>query len=320
MESLGEQIREKRESKKMTLEQLSQKTKISVAVLEDIENGRFDLYRGDELYVKMYIKKIAEALDIEEVDEMTQQYTELTREIELKELEEKEELLKAQEKVKESNKISLKKPKVSLSKPQIFKRKSVYEDRSYVNYIRMAIIFVLVCLVIAVVWVGIRKTRNTVDDPNFNPPDNPQVDGEVIGGDDNKDDDSQTDSKPNTQEGDIKFTRDETSTKKDIKYSFTLPENTEEFTFKIEFMNKTWAGLKVNGASYADFKDDIYHNYEGDEPDVVELTFKTEDFENLVLRNGYSMGHRYYINNQLIEFEESDYSEGVSNFTLTLEK
>ena len=57
MDNLGQNIRQKREKKQMTIEDLSAKTKISVAVLRDIENGKFDRYKGDEAYVKMYLKK-----------------------------------------------------------------------------------------------------------------------------------------------------------------------------------------------------------------------------------------------------------------------
>ena len=83
MDNLGQNIRQKREKKQMTIEDLSAKTKISVAVLRDIENGKFDRYKGDEAYVKMYLKKISQALEMDG-EQLTEQYIELTREIELK--------------------------------------------------------------------------------------------------------------------------------------------------------------------------------------------------------------------------------------------
>ena len=89
MDNLGQNIRQKREKKQMTIEDLSAKTKISVAVLRDIENGKFDRYKGDEAYVKMYLKKISQALEMDG-EQLTEQYIELTREIELEELKEKE--------------------------------------------------------------------------------------------------------------------------------------------------------------------------------------------------------------------------------------
>ena len=73
--------------------------------------------------------------------------------------------------------------------------------------------------------------------------------------------------------------------------------------------------MKVNGNNYDDFESKIY-----EAEDVVELKFKVADFENLVLKNGYSMGHKYYINDVEIPLTEDDYSEGVTNLTLTLDK
>lgn len=104
MDNLGEKIRQTRESKKMTIEDLSAKTKISVAVLRDIEKGKFDRYKGDEAYVKMYLKKISQALDMDS-EQLTEQYIELTREIELEDLKEKEMLEEHNEEIvkKEKN-------------------------------------------------------------------------------------------------------------------------------------------------------------------------------------------------------------------------
>ena len=58
MDNIGQRIREKREKQKISIEELSQRTKISITVLKDIEAGKFDRYEGDEAYVKMYLKKI----------------------------------------------------------------------------------------------------------------------------------------------------------------------------------------------------------------------------------------------------------------------
>ena len=78
--------------------------------------------------------------------------------------------------------------------------------------------------------------------------------------------------------------------------------------------------MKVNGKVYKQFQSKIYHNTDASEPDVVELEFNLSDFNKLVLRNGYSMGQKYYINNQEIPLTENDMSTGATNFQLTLEK
>ncbi len=144
MDNLGEKIRQTRESKKMTIEDLSAKTKISVAVLRDIEKGKFDRYKGDEAYVKMYLKKISQALDMDS-EQLTEQYIELTREIELEDLKEKEMLEEHNEEIVKKGK------KFSFKAPQLTRKPSVYEDKSHVTIIRAAIILVLVCLVIVVI-------------------------------------------------------------------------------------------------------------------------------------------------------------------------
>ena len=65
MNKLSLYIREKREEKGITIEELSKRTLISPAVLKDIEAGKFDKYSGEEAYVKMYLKKISNALEVD---------------------------------------------------------------------------------------------------------------------------------------------------------------------------------------------------------------------------------------------------------------
>ena len=78
MNKLSLYIREKREEKGITIEELSKRTLISPAVLKDIEAGKFDKYSGEEAYVKMYLKKISNALDMNSVD-LTDQYITLAK-------------------------------------------------------------------------------------------------------------------------------------------------------------------------------------------------------------------------------------------------
>ncbi len=304
MDNLGESIRLQREAKRMTIQELSDKTKIAPAILKDIEAGKFDRYKGDEAYVKMYLKKITAVLKMD-TDDVTQQYIDLTKEIKLEELREKEqhELEKAEKHVTSK--------KFSFEAPQFTRKPSVYEDKSHVTVIRTAIILVLICLVIVVVWYGIYMTRSSSEDPNFKPNQNPTVEGEVNTPDikDEPTDDNQG------VDANIVMTR-----KAKLDFDFELPVDQEEFVLKIEFMEKSWAKLSVNGRVYNDFDSRIYHNNDTEEPEVVELTLKSSEVREIKLRTGYSMGHRYYINNQLIPLVDEDYSEGASDLKLNLVK
>ncbi len=305
--NFGEDIRRRREEKHMTIEDLSQKTKISVVVLRDIENGEFDRYKGDEAYVKMYLKKISNVLDMN-IDMLTQQYVELTKEIELAELQEKkDQSMHNQEVVKKRKKFSFEVPKLA-------RKPSVYEDKSHVTIIRIGIILVLVCLIIVVIWYGLYSTHSKDSDSSFNTPNTTVVEGEVET--DNSDDSTSEEEEPSeTDESSIEIVRNDL-----LDFSFTLPEGTETFTFKIEFANKSWAEMTVNGEAYDGFKSNIYHNYDEDEYDVVELEFNVDDFEYLVLKNGYSVGHCYYINDQELPLTDEDSTPGITYLTLTLEK
>lgn len=310
VDNLGQYIREKRERRGMTIEELSKKTLISPAVLKDIEAGKFDRYTGEEAYVKMYLKKISQVLDLD-TEGVTQQYIALTREIEL-------EKIKEEETKQDYNSEMVEKGKnFTFKVPQLTRKPSVYEDQSHLTIIRTAIILVIVCLIIAVCWYGFYKTRDHTSDPNFTPQNSSSIEGEVTPEEETNNPDNTTPSDPTQQGVDagVTFTRVDV-----LNFEFTLPENTEEFTFKVEFMTKSWAKMLVNGSTYDQFDSKIYHNNDTTEPDTVELTFKVQDFQKLRLRNGCSLGHRYYINGQQIPLTDEDSFERPSNLELVLKQ
>lgn len=301
MDNLSEQIKKRRIEKKMTIEELSKETFLSVAVIKDIEAGKFDQYEGDETYVKMYLKKISNVLDLNK-EELTQSYVALTEEIKLAQLKSKEDTSKKQEEVVNKGKY------FNFDSPHLARKQSVYEDKSHIKVIRGFIIFALVALVFGVLWWGISSTKSQVDDPTFDPQQQTTTEGQIV-----DDTDDTKDDLTNDIQNDI--TNDNFVRNGKLDFTMNLEEGTDEFVFKVVFGNKSWASMKVNGNNYDDFKSKIYEAEE-----VVELKFKVADFENLVLKNGYSMGHKYYINDVEIPLTEDDYSEGVTNLTLTLDK
>ncbi|MEG0366674.1 MAG: helix-turn-helix domain-containing protein, partial [Coprobacillus sp.] len=225
MDNLGEYIRRQREAKRMSVEELSQVTKISVAVLNDIENGKFDRYKGDEAYVKMYLKKISSVLSLDSND-VTQQYVELTQEIEFAKLQEKENAEHDEPKPKAKSK------SFSFKAPQLARKPSVYEDKSHMTMIRTGIVLILVCLVIAVVWFGFYSTRSKTNEPNFVPTDTPTVDGDVGTGEDETPNTNQP-TNPSDTNANITFTRNGV-----LDFDMVLPEGVEKITFKMEFGTK----------------------------------------------------------------------------------
>lgn len=320
MDNLGDAIRQKREAKNLTIEELSAATKISVAVLKDIEEGKLDRYKGDEAYVKMYLKKISGVLDFEqtELEELTSQYMALTRELEIEDLKDKE--MKEQH-----NKDAVNRSKnLKFEKPHLARHDSVYEDKQHVKIIRGGIILALVVAIIAVVWFGVYFTSKQSNDPTFESTTNTSTEGD-IDTNDNDDTESEVTDNEDDDKTDETTSTDVTIVRNDVlDYSFSLPEGTTTFTFTIEYYDACWASMSVNGESYDSFVSKIYHDEseytDETEAETVILEFNVDEFESLNLRNGNNGTQKYFINNQEIELTDEDtYDPNPCNFILTLE-
>ena len=171
MENISEHVRREREARGVTIEELAKGTFISVAVLKDIESGKFDKYKGDELYLKMYLRKIAKYLGLEE-KELDAEFEALTQEIQLEEIRQEDLNKRLVEENKKNITISGKvsdtfkdlknvKPKKSIS------NKRVYEDRYLLRYFKYALVGVVCVAIIFVVWYAIVAGRSNTEAPDF---------------------------------------------------------------------------------------------------------------------------------------------------------
>jgi hypothetical protein len=258
----------------------------------------------------MYLKKISDALDLNR-EELTQSYVALTEEIKLAQLEHKENKKNHYKEELVNNNKGFK-----FGKPHLARNKSVYEDKSHIKIIRIIIIVVLIGLVIGVLWWGISRTKSKVDNPSFNPQQSTKIDGDVT--DDNTDDTQTKDDQSKDDEStddNTKGTSLNIERTDKLNFDFTLNDDSQEFTFKIVFGNESWATMKVNGSTYDEFESRTYSKDE-----EVELTFKVDEFENLDLKNGYSMGHKYYINDVELPLTDEDNSESITHLIVNLKK
>lgn len=299
--NLGDKIRKQREEKNMSIEELSAETFLSIAILKDIEAGKFDRYEGDETYVKMYLKKICNALDMD-VESITDEYISLTQEYKVSQLDEEEN--------NEKDTKSKKPLDLNISKPQLTRNKTtVYTNKNHKNIIRIGIIFVLIALIIGVIWFGISSTKSSNEDTSFDTTEESiSSDGDVTTEEEVEEEEESTEEEEEPVTSDITITKVD-----DYQFEFTLPEDTETFTFKAVFGNDSWATMEVNGSDYSDFTTQVYSA-----DDEVELEFTVSDFEYLDLKNGYSVGHKYYINDVEVPLTEDDDSEGITHLILTL--
>ena len=196
MENISEHVKREREARGITLEELAKGTFISVAVLKDIESGAFDKYKGDELYLKMYLRKIAKYLGMDE-KELDVEFEALTQEIQLNKNYQGNSDKKLMDENKKnviiSGKVSDTFKDLKNTKPRkTISNKKVYEDKYLMRYFKYALV-ALVCVgIIFVVWYSIIATR-TPDNDNFKDNNTPTVEGNNDAQDQNTDDENKKD-------------------------------------------------------------------------------------------------------------------------------
>lgn len=308
MEELGRKLLEERQSKGISLQEISKATHISVGVLKDIEAGRFTKYKGDEQYIKMYLKKYANYLNIDAA-QYVDSYVTLTREINLKEIQEEED--------RSSKLLKDVTPKVSLSKPKYAQTRKVYENRFGVKYLKYGIIGILFLLIIISIWYGINLSKEPSSD--FRDPSNTHISGETNTGEKDEPIENNPVVDEPVIENPIKITRNS-----EYNYNVVIPSDQKEFTMKFEFVSKTWSELKVNNKVYPEFISRIYNpnskNTPEDSPEVIELTFNTDEVETIVLRNGNNLYHRYYINDEMVDLSMENAVANATNIVFNFVK
>lgn len=278
MDNLAQYIKTKRESLNMSQQELSEKTKLSVAVIDDLENGRFERYTGDEMYVKAYLKKIGEALDLD-IEGMTSTYMGLTRELKQSEVEaEIQKKAEEKEKIQQRNKLSLDDVKIKV--PEFTKSQSVYTDNRSSKILQSAIIIVVIIAIIAVCFFGIMSTRTKVDEPS-------SFESNMTTDIQDNTDQSESNEDTNTVlNEDLTIVRNGS-----LDYSVTLPTNTTSIVLKIEYGCRSWSSLYADDTLVSDFEERLYTKGE-----VVEVTLDTTSTQIFRLHNGYNLDNKYYIN------------------------
>lgn len=317
MDNVSMRVKEAREAKGLTIEDLSKATLLPNSIIKDIEAGKFDKYKGDELYVKNYLKKLSAALDIDGED-LTREYIALTEEIRLQELQNK----KAQQTVVTRKDDTLIEKlgdtfkSVSIPKPTK-KHKHVYGDRYIFRYLKIALVVLVIVALLLVLWYSIISITSGSDN-NFDNEPKSSIDGNVT---DNIDDEQ-----PETTVTPVPVVNPVEITKNNpMDYTVKLNDDSETFELKIEFVGRTWASMQVNNESYSEFSSRIYNranssNRSDATPETVTVNFNKQQFTDLYLDLGYNRGHRFYINNVQVEIDPADYSDQYPYFRLALVK
>ena len=306
MNNLGEEIRKKRLEKGLSIDDLSKRTMLSPAVLKDIENGAFDRYEGDETYVRMYLKKISDALDLDR-DEVTKSYLALTEEIK------QEELAQAAKEAQEEGEEHVAKKQMKLEKPNFTKKASVYEDKSHIKVIRVVIALLIVALIAVLIFVAVFSTHKSTETKSYTKSSD-NVTGDVKTKKDKEKEAAKKKEETKAKQETPKVAAVTFSKNANYNYNFALADaNAETFTFKVEFTTRAWAQLQVNGKVYTDFEARVYQAGES-----ATVTLKSADVQTMRFSNGASKGAKYYINDVQVPFsDEETYNANLTRVRFT---
>ena len=328
MDKISEKIKAARIAKGVTIEEVAEATLLSVNIIKDIEDGAFERFVGDELYVKMYLKKIARYLEIDET--IADDYYAITREIkkaDLKDLENKKEDIGSVTFVDKVKNIQPTKKQPT--------RKGVYEDHYILRYVKYAIVIIIVIAIIIVLgysFVFMKSNDSSFKNSNTSKTETSEtLKKKTTETDKKKTTTSDTTKKDEQTSTEITFTKNA-----DGDYSFKLPDGYDQETFKlkVDFTFATRVDLHVNGDpnSYQTdtFKRGVYSGSlapsmsdalkDDSACESVELEFNVNDFQYLEFSYSWNIGHRYYINDQKLPLEESDHNNTIKTFKLTMVK
>ena len=328
MDKISEKIKAARIAKGVTIEEVAEATLLSVNIIKDIEDGAFERFVGDELYVKMYLKKIARYLEIDET--IADDYYAITREIKkagLKDLENKKEDIGSVTFVDKVKNIQPTKKQPT--------RKGVYEDHYILRYIKYAIVIIIVIAIIIVLGYSFVFTKS--NDSSFKNSNTSKTETSETLKKKTTETDKKKTTKSDTTKKDEQTSTEITFTKNaDGDYSFKLPDGYDQETFKlkVDFTFATRVDLHVNGDpnSYQTdtFKRGVYSGSlapsmsdalkDDSACESVELEFNVNDFQYLEFSYSWNIGHRYYINDQKLPLEESDHNNTIKTFKLTMVK
>lgn len=302
--NISEIIKQKREEKGLSVEELSSQTMLSIAIINDLENGNFDHYQGEEAYMKMYLRKICRALDINE-KEVQNEYLNLTQKIELEELQEAE--AQSEHAKKKLSADEEKAKAFRFEKPSFTNNKGVVGDKSHLNVIRVIIIILLVAMIFCVGFFAISKTKSKANVPSFTSNQQTAA-GEVT----KKPSKKKTEKKKEETVPAVTYTRNS-----DLNYNFKLKDpNAQTFKLKVEYSKKCWGSLYVNRTKYTKFEGKVYN-----EGDSVEVTLNTADFSTLRLVSGEQSGVKAYVDDVEVPLTDEEKAEtGLKYTNLTLEK
>ncbi|WP_249030240.1 helix-turn-helix domain-containing protein [Tannockella kyphosi] len=295
MITLSDKLKKAREDKKMTVEELSLLTRISATQIRSIESGKSDLFIGDEQYLKMYLKRIAIALELDE-DHFFDEFYAWTQGVSLEQIEEaiasqetknapKEK--KLSEHVNESIRHAKQKQAYSRNKTH------VYEDKYITRFLKYAVIGCLIIALFFLLWKVVSLTNQLEADyvePNIGSVENNDEVEDII-----PEEETEVEEEDDLVSSSVTISSDDGT----IFNVGGILEG-EIFTLEITFQEETafslWNGGMIDGSYKANYQIDEKYTYETTcEPNTT-YVLNFWSLENTIVK----------VNGNIVEYDAND--------------
>ncbi len=300
MTELGNRLKETRESKGLSLEDLQEATKIQKRYLVGIEEGNYSMMPG-KFYVRAFIKQYCEAVGLEP-DEIFEEYKSEVPSVYTEEIPEQ------------------------LSR--VNSRNAIGPDRSKVTDLLPKILVGAVAVgAVVLVWVLVSNfmgnqseekpsTENSSGEVGFN--ENDQFDKEKANNTETEDQDKEEKESENKKEEEDSSKQDETDSSSELsavsssgKTSIYELKNAEKFNLKVSSTGATWVGVS-NGEGKLVFQGTL------NKDQSEELDFSDES--EAVIKIGNAPDAEIFVNDEKLKFSISPTEVTTQTVTIQFKK
>ncbi len=288
MTELGKILKEARETKGLSLDDLQQITKIQKRYLIGIEEGNYDMMPG-QFYVRAFIKQYAEAVGLDAEQLFAEHQTEIP--------------------------VPVQQEEVPQNLSRVQSRKSIaVQDSKWVDLLPKILIAVVLVAIAAVIYYFVAKAISNNDNAGTTSDNNQQVqveEGNLDSADDNKADDKAEDEK--APQEDAADSEDEAKEDEPAAGELKLASSSgNSSTYDLSNADEFKVAVKSTGESWVTVKDStgktVFNNMiTADNPQEFDQTDDTQ----ISLNIGRSTDIEVFVNDEKIDYESDSIVQNI---------
>ena len=280
MKEIGELLKQRRLEKGYTIDEVSDKTRLSIPHIKAIEAGNVDYFKNDLPYLRYFLRSYCELVDVDFdsiKDQLQDVVEEYTHTFSIKSMEEHK---KIEEHVRTHN---AEQKKTQKSK----KRKS----RQHIDFSLISFLTIVIIVIASVIFVaGFFILRNMQTPSQPNPPIVTPTPSDQVP------DPTPVDPEPEPEpEATLNVSAKDATT-----YVISGYGDAEELTLNVEFVPRAWFQATKDGVVLSDPAAKIYESGE-----TLQLKLNPSVDKVLDLRIGYFAGMKFKVNDVEVKLDDS---------------